>query len=187
MLGSIRRKKKKKESGSHSPPRSFTDPARQIFHELRSSPVDILRGASCSLQGSPRLPRSHTPGGTAPSSLQGSPVTLRREGAPRGSPPLTVPNRASPVTARRRLFFVEPSGCSPRGSPRGSPGLGRRAGAEGGLMGRDLDQLLLHPTAPLPPDLLQPSLALGPRQPSPALSDAAATTPFYRVRTIQPL
>lgn len=103
--------------------------------------MGILRGASSSLQGSPRLPRSHTPGGTAPSSLQGSPVTLRREGAPRGSPPLTAPNRASPGTPRRRQFSAEPSGASPRGSPC----LGRRAGAEGSPLGRDLDHLLPHP------------------------------------------
>ncbi|MPC35474.1 hypothetical protein E2C01_028898 [Portunus trituberculatus] len=145
-----------------TPARSFNDPARQIFHELRAgSPVSGLRGLTYSLQGSPRSPRRHPPGGTAPPSLQSSPVPTRREvpqqrleAAP--STPATslasvahVTPTASvvpPAAAAPAAAAVTPAAGSPslarrrhpsqehlRPSPRGSPAMGRRAvGLEAG-------------------------------------------------------
>ncbi|XP_071518821.1 tensin-3 isoform X6 [Panulirus ornatus] len=116
-----------------SPARSFTDPARQIFHELRAAATGGgLRGASCSLQGSPRTPRRQSPGGTAPPSLQASPVTSRRE-APRQEPPARAVRTGSPGLTGRPPS-EECSGASPGGSPalrsRSGAGVGEgRAGA----------------------------------------------------------
>ncbi|XP_063882195.1 uncharacterized protein LOC135112115 isoform X2 [Scylla paramamosain] len=163
MLGSLRfRRKSKKEVASEAaPPRSFTDPARQIFHELRAGTTGGgLRGLTCSLQGSPRSPRRHPPGGTAPPSLQSSPVPTRREVPQQhleAAPAALVTSLASvahvapaasiaPASAVTPAAAVAPAAGSPglarrrhpsqehlRPSPRGSPAMGRRAvGLEAG-------------------------------------------------------
>lgn len=126
-----------------SPTRSFTDPARQIFHELRAAAATAggePRGASCSLQGSPRSSRRRSPVGTAPSSLQPSPVVSRREStAPLRqqhqvleetlTPQCTAPRATgSPGQPRRRRI----SGECPGASPGGSPALSVRSGSSSG-------------------------------------------------------
>ncbi|XP_064101877.1 tensin-1-like isoform X7 [Macrobrachium nipponense] len=138
---------------SEAPPvRSFTDPARQIFHELRiATPGSNLRGPSSSLQGSPRSPRRPGQGGggggTAPPSLQPSPTPSRR-----GSSPSDVgavhgyyagvargPGGGGGGGLSKTPPRDGPSG-SPRGTPKGSPSLSARrsvsSAADGSYVGR---------------------------------------------------
>ncbi|KAG0715193.1 hypothetical protein GWK47_012519 [Chionoecetes opilio] len=193
MLGSLRRKKKsKKEAASEAAaPRSFTDPARQIFHELRAGVQGGgLRGLASSLQGSPRSPRRHPPGGTAPPSLQSSPVPARRDApsqqqeatpavlvtpagfvAPAAPAASLPPASGSPCLTRRRHLSQEHL----RPSPRGSPVMGRRAvrvkGGEarvGGLRdreGKDAEGLSQPGTKHLPVSRFRSSAAADLRVP----------------------
>ncbi|KAK7073598.1 hypothetical protein SK128_022686, partial [Halocaridina rubra] len=143
------------EAVSEVPPvRSFTDPARQIFHELRiSSPGTNTLRASASLQGSPQSPRRTTQGGTAPPSLQPSPVPNRRGPSPQdvvalrasysyvggggegGGSPKASP-RGSPKASPRG----SPRGTPPKSTPKSSPTLSARRGTDGASYARDVGQ-----------------------------------------------
>ncbi|XP_069978701.1 tensin-3 isoform X10 [Penaeus vannamei] len=115
-----------KEAASEAP-RSFTDPARQIFYELRATAARPGPRGPSSLQGSPLSPRRRSPGGTAPPSLQPSPTLTRHAGgSPLRQDPGEATGAASPARTSSPGQLRRGGGAGPTPSQGGSPRVSQR-------------------------------------------------------------